>query len=75
VDVPVAVRADRPCDAEGRFRIDALPPERYLAAAVDYLEDGGEQNRQLLERLRSRASALTIGEGEQRSIQLDLISR
>jgi len=62
-------------DAEGRFRIDGLPPERYLAAAVDYLEDGGEQNRQLLERLRSRASALTIGEGEQRSIQLDLISR
>ena len=62
-------------DAEGRFRIDGLPPERYLAAAVDYLEDGGEQNRQLLERLRSRASAFTIGEGEQRSIQLDLISR
>ena len=62
-------------DAEGRFRIDGLPPERYLAAAIDYLEDGGEQNRQLLERLRSRASALTIGEGEQRSIQLELISR
>ena len=62
-------------DAQGRFRVEGLPPERYLAAALDYLEDGGEQNRQLLERLRSRASALTIGEGEQRSIQLDLISR
>ena len=62
-------------DAEGRFRIEGLPPERYLAAAIDYLEDGGEQNRQLLERLRSRATGFTLGEGEQRSIQLDVMGR
>ena len=62
-------------DDEGRFRIDGLPPERYLAAALDYLEDGAEQDRQLLERLRTRASAVTLGEGEQRSIQLDVIGR
>ena len=62
-------------DAEGRFRIDGLPPERYLVAALDYLEDGAEQDRQLLERLRTRASAVTLGEGEQRSIQLDVIGR
>jgi hypothetical protein len=62
-------------DAQGRFRVEGLPPERYLAAALDYLEDGAEQDRQLLERLRSRATAVTLGEGEQRSIQLDLIGR
>jgi hypothetical protein len=62
-------------DAEGRFRIDGLPPERYLAAALDSLEDGAEQDRQLLQRLRNRATAFTVGEGERRSIQLDLINR
>jgi hypothetical protein len=62
-------------DAQGRFRIEGLPPERYLAAALDYLEDGAEQDRQLLERLRSRATAVTLGEGEQRSIQLEVTGR
>ena len=69
------VRTTR-ADAEGRFQIRGLPPgERYLAAALDYLEDGEEQNRQLLERLRGRATSVTLGDGEQRSIQVDLISR
>ena len=48
---------------------------RYFAAALDYLEDGEEQNRQLLQQLRSRATSVTLGDGEQRSIQLDVISR
>jgi len=69
------VRATR-ADADGRFQIRGLPPgERYFAAALDYLEAGEEQNRQLLERLRSRATSVTLGEGEQRSIQVDLINR
>jgi hypothetical protein len=69
------VRTTR-ADADGRFEIRGLPPgERYLAAALDYLEDGEERDRQLLERLRSRATAVTLGDGEQRSIQLDLLGR
>jgi Carboxypeptidase regulatory-like domain len=69
------VRTTR-ADAEGRFQIRGLPPgQRYLAAALDYLEDGEEQNRQLLERLRSRATSVTLGDGEQRAIQVDLIAR
>ena len=69
------VRTTR-ADAQGRFQIRGLPPgERYLVAALDYLEDGGEQDRQLLERLRTRATSVTLGEGEQRSIQLDLQGR
>jgi hypothetical protein len=69
------VRAIR-ADAEGRFQIRGLPPgERYLVAALDYLEAGEEQDRQLLDRLRTRAASVTLGDGEQRSIQLDLTSR
>ena len=61
---------------DGRFEMRGLPPgERYLAAAIDYLEDGEEQDPQLLERLRSRATAFNLGEGEQRSIQLDVVGR
>ena len=63
-------------DADGRFQIRGLPPgERYFVAALDYLEAGEEQDRQLLNRLRSRASSVTLGDGEQRSIQIDLTSR
>jgi hypothetical protein len=63
-------------DSDGRFQFRGLPPgERYLVAALDYLEAGEEQDRQLLDRLRARAASVTLGEGEQRSIQLDLTSR
>jgi hypothetical protein len=69
------VRATR-ADAEGRFLVRGLPPgERYLVAALDYLEDGGEQDRQMLERLRTRATSVSLGDGEQRSVQLDVMSR
>jgi len=69
------VRAAR-ADADGRFEIRGLPPgERYLVAALSYLEDGEEQDRQLLQRLRGRATSVTLGDGEQRSIQLEVMSR
>ena len=69
------VRATR-ADDNGRFEIRGLPPgARYFAAALDYLEAGEEQNRQLLQQLRSRATSVTLGDGEQRSIQVDLINR
>ena len=58
------------------LQIRGLPPgERYLVAALDYLEDGEEPDRRLLDRLRTRATSVTLGEGEQRSIQLDVTAR
>ena len=69
------MRATR-ADDNGRFEIRGLPPgARYFAAALDYLEAGEEQNRQLLQQLRSRATSVSLGDGEQRSIQVDLIAR
>lgn len=66
------MRADR----DGRFQMKGLPPgDRYLAVAIDYLEDGEEQDAQLLERLRTRATSFSLGDGEQRSIQLGVIGR
>jgi hypothetical protein len=63
-------------DAQGQFRIPDLPAgERYLAAAVDYLEDGEQNDPQVLERLRGRATSFSIGEGEQRSLRLEPTSR
>jgi hypothetical protein len=69
------VRTTR-ADAEGRFEIRGLPPDqRYLAVAVDYLEDGDEQDPQFLERLRGRATSFTLGEGERRAIQVEAQTR
>ena len=69
------VRTTR-ADEQGRFQIYGLPPgERYLALALDYLEDGDEQDELFLDRLRSRATTFSLSEGEQRSIYLDLVSR
>jgi hypothetical protein len=67
------VRAAR-TNERGQFRITGLPPnERYFAVAVDFLEEGEEQDPQFLERLRSRAMTFSLREGEQRSVYLDPI--
>jgi hypothetical protein len=69
------VRTTR-ADADGRFQIRGLPPsDRYLAVALDYLEDGEQDDPQFLDRLRSRATSFNLREGEQRSLQLDVSSR
>jgi hypothetical protein len=63
-------------DDSGRFSLAGLPAnERYYAVAVDYLEEGEEQDTQVLERLRTRATTLSLGEAEQRSVVLNPIER
>jgi hypothetical protein len=65
------VRTGRP-DQEGRFQIRGLPPGRYLAAAVEYLEQGAEADPDQLERLKPGASPLSLDEGETRQLELKL---
>lgn len=63
-------------DQQGQFRIRALPPEdRYLAVAVDYLEDGEGTDPQFLEQVKDRATRFTIGEGESKSLDLKVVNR
>jgi protocatechuate 3,4-dioxygenase beta subunit len=62
-------------DQQGRFKIDGMPDGDYLVAAVEYLESGEERDPELLRQLRSRATRLTLGEGETRTISLRLQGR
>ena len=66
-----AIAAARP-DQQGSFLVQGVPPGRYLIAAVDYLEPGQERDTATLERLRPRAIAVTLGEGEARTVDLKL---
>jgi hypothetical protein len=68
------VRAGRP-DRDGGFAVRGLPPGRYLAAAVDYLESGEEGDPELLASLVSGATRLTIGEGERKDVSLTVVER
>jgi hypothetical protein len=61
-------------DQDGRFRIRGLPPERYAALAVEYLEPGEELNPETLERLRPSATIFALAEGEVRALDLKLSS-
>jgi len=63
-------------DQQGQFRIRALPPEdRYLAVAVDYLEDGEGTDPQFLEQIKSRATRFTLADGEAKSLDLKVVNR
>ncbi|HEY7190220.1 MAG TPA: hypothetical protein VH436_26890, partial [Vicinamibacterales bacterium] len=69
------IRATR-ADSDGRFRIGDLPAgERYLAAAIDHIEDGEQEDTQFLERLRPRATSFSLSQGEQRALSLETASR
>jgi hypothetical protein len=65
------IRTSRP-DQDGRFSIRGLPPERYLAVAVEYLEPGEESNPDTLEQLKPMATGLLLTEGEARVAELKL---
>jgi protocatechuate 3,4-dioxygenase beta subunit len=56
----------------GRFTVEGLPPGRYLAIALAYLEPGDEQNPERLAQWRSAATSTTLGEGETRTLSLQL---
>ena len=69
------VRSAR-ADAQGRFEIKGLPPnDRYLALAVDYLDQGEAADPQFLERMRSRATPFSLTDGERRTIDVRLVPR
>jgi len=59
-------------DQHGHFKIRGLPPGKYVAIAVDYLEPGDERDPELLAAWRGRGTRVTLSEGETRTLDLTL---
>jgi hypothetical protein len=62
-------------DQQGAFQVKDLPPGRYLAAAVDYLEEGEETNPDALERLRNTATPFALEEGDTKTLALKVVTQ
>jgi len=62
-------------DAQGIFKIRGLPPERYLAVAVDYVEDGEPNDPEFLERMKASATPFTLRESDTKTLELKLVTR
>jgi hypothetical protein len=67
------IRWVRP-DQNGRFLVDDLLPGDYLAIALDDVDEAEWLNADYLERLRLRATRVTLGTGEPQTITLELAS-
>jgi hypothetical protein len=69
------IRSARP-DQQGMFKVRALPASpRYLAVAVDYLEEGEANDPEFLAEMKDKATTFSLGDGETRSISLKLVTR
>jgi hypothetical protein len=63
-------------DEQGAFRVSGLPgDERYLAVAVDYLEDGEWTDPEFLEQMKTRATSFALTESDRKNIELRLVAR
>jgi hypothetical protein len=69
------VRTARP-DQQGLFKVRALPAhDRYLAVAVDYLEQGEETDGELLAALKGQAATFRLRSGDTATLNLKLVPR
>lgn len=59
-------------DQEGRYRVRGLPPETYLAIALEYVQQGEWTDPAFLDQLRGRATRIIIGDGETKALDLKL---
>lgn len=67
------VQATRP-DQQGRFQMRGLPPGEYLAAAIDYVEEGMWNDPEYLASIRNLSQRFTLGEGNAHALMLKLSS-
>jgi hypothetical protein len=65
------MRTGRP-DQDGRFKVTGLPPGEYHIVALDYVDANEWTEPEYLERVRSKATSVTINEGETKSIDLKI---
>ena len=64
------IRTARP-DQDGQFQMNGLPAlDRYLAFAVQGLEDGQANDPEFLASIREKATSFSLSEGETRALDL-----
>jgi hypothetical protein len=68
------IRAARP-NQQGTFTISATPAGEYLAVAVQALEDGQSADPEFLDAIAPFATRVTLDEGENETVSLDLKAR
>lgn len=59
-------------DQDGRFKINGLPPGDYYIVALDRVEAGEAGDPEFLERVRTKASRLSLDEGETKTVDLKI---
>lgn len=57
---------------EGRFQVKNMPPGNYYAIAVEYIPQGDWNDPEVLDRLKSRATRLSLDEGSVKTLDLKL---
>ena len=67
------IRIVRP-DTRGRYELSGLRPGSYVAAAVDFLEQGRQFSPEFQEKLRPRAREFSIREGQSATVDLELVT-
>jgi hypothetical protein len=60
-------------DVSGKFAIYALPPGDYYAIALEYADAEASADPDFLEPLEARATAFTLGDGQQTTLDLKLV--
>ena len=61
-------------DQDGRFKASYVLPGAYYAIALDYVEQGANSDPEFLDRIKDRATELSIGDTETKSIDLKLVT-
>jgi hypothetical protein len=59
-------------DQDGRFKISGLAPSDYYVVALEKIDPGQMTDPEFLDAIRVRATAITLREGETRTIDLKL---
>lgn len=62
-------------DDRGAFSIEGLPPDDYLAVALDGLDAGDSEDPDFLEALREHATKVSFDYGDSRTLALELLAR
>ena len=59
-------------DQDGRFKVTGLPAGEYYIVALDRVDSGEAGDPEFLERIRTKASRLSLNEGETKTMDLKI---